>query len=272
MATLERPGAKIWYEVQGDGPALMFLHGRAGNAANWWRQAAHFTPDHRVVVVDQRAFGRSRCEPAAFQVDHMVDDIGAVLDASGIERAVLVCQSMSGITGLRFALAESDRVAGLMLCSTMGGITTPDLRARLRDYEAANTIELPDRAFAPGYRAREPELIALYEQLAAFNTGFDPSWRSRFSDPAVTLSPDSFDGYAVPTVFVVGEHDLFFPPSMAHEVAAYVPSATVADFADAGHSPYWEAPERFNALLADWLDRNARWQASRRRNAKSSSS
>ena len=262
MATLERPGAKIWYEVQGDGPALMFLHGRAGNAANWWRQAAHFTPDHRVVVVDQRAFGRSRCEPAAFQVDHMVDDIGAVL----------VCQSMSGITGLRFALAESDRVAGLMLCSTMGGITTPDLRARLRDYEAANTIELPDRAFAPGYRAREPELIALYEQLAAFNTGFDPSWRSRFSDPAVTLSPDSFDGYAVPTVFVVGEHDLFFPPSMAHEVAAYVPSATVADFADAGHSPYWEAPERFNALLADWLDRNARWQASRRRNAKSSSS
>lgn len=259
MATLERPGAKIWYEVQGDGPALMFLHGRAGNAANWWRQVAHFTPNHRVVVVDQRAFGRSRCDPEAFQVDHMVDDIGAVLDASGIERAVLVCQSMSGITGLRFALAEPGRVVGLMLCSTMGGITTADLRARLRDYEAANTIELPDRAFAPGYRAREPELFALYEQLAAFNTGFDPSWRSRFSDPAVTLSPDSFDGYAVPTVFVVGEHDLFFPPSMAHEVAAYVPSATVADFADAGHSPYWEAPERFNALLADWLSANASW-------------
>jgi len=263
MPTLERPGAQIWYEVRGDGPALLFLHGRAGNAANWWRQVAHFAPDYRVVVVDQRAFGRSRCEPEAFQVDHMVDDIGAVLDAAldagGIERAVLVCQSMSGIVGLRFALAQPARVAGLVLSSTMGGITTPDLRARLRDYEAANTIELPDRAFAPGYRAREPELFALYEQLAAFNTGFDPAWRTRFSDPAVTLSPDSFDGYAVPTVFVVGEHDLFFPPSMAHEVATYVPSATVADFPDAGHSPYWEAPERFNALLADWLAKTASW-------------
>lgn len=259
MPTLERPGAEIWYATQGDGPALMFLHGRAGNAANWWRQVAHFSPDYRVVVVDQRAFGRSHCEPEAFQVDHMVDDIGAVLDACDIERAVLVCQSMSGIFGLRFALAQPKRVAGLMLSSTMGGITTPDLRARLRDYEAANTIELPDRAFAPGYGAREPELLALYEQLAAFNTNFDPAWRTRFSDPAVTLSPDSFDGYGVPTVFVVGEHDLFFPPPMAHEVAAYVPAATVVDFSAAGHSPYWEAPERFNALLADWLAEHASW-------------
>ena len=259
MPTLDRPGAEIWYAARGDGPALMFLHGRAGNAANWWRQVAHFVPDHRVVVVDQRAFGRSRCDPEAFQIDHMVDDIGAVLDASGIERAAIVCQSMSGIIGLRHALAAPDRVAGLMLCSTMGGITTPDLRARLRDYEAANTIELPDRAFAPGYGAREPELFALYEQLSEFNSGFDPAWQVRFSDPAVTLAPDSFNGFAVPTVFVVGEHDLFFPPPMAHEVAAYVPSATVFDFTGAGHSPYWEAPERFNALLADWLERNACW-------------
>ena len=259
MPTLSRPGAEIWYDVQGGGPALVFLHGRAGNAANWWRQVAHFSPAHRVVTIDQRAFGRSSCGPEAFQVGHMVDDIGAVLDASGIERAAIVCQSMSGIIGLRFALAQPDRVAGLMLCSTLGGITTPGLRARLRDYEAANTIELPDRAFAPGYKAREPELFALYEQLAAFNTGFDPAWRTRFSDPAVTLSPDSFDGYDIPTLFVVGKHDLFFPPAMAHEVAAFVPAAMAIDFADSGHSPYWEAPDGFNQLTAIWLAENARW-------------
>lgn len=259
MPILNRTGAEIWYDVQGDGLALMFLHGRAGNGANWWRQVAHFAPTHRVITVDQRAFGRSRCEPEAFQVDHMVDDIGAILDASGIERAAIVCQSMSGIFGLRFAFAQPGRVAGLMLCSTMGGITTPDLRARLRDYEAANTVELPDRAFAPGYRESEPELFALYEQLAGFNTGFDPAWRTRFSDPAVTLSPDSFDGYEIPTMFVVGEHDLFFPPEMVHEVAAYVPGATAVNFAGAGHSPYWEEPERFNELLADWLTGNASW-------------
>ncbi len=259
MPLLERPGANIWYEARGDGPALLFLHGRAGNAANWWRQIAHFTPTHRVIVVDQRGFGRSACEPAAFHVDHMVDDIGAVLDARGVEHAAIICQSMSGISGLRFALAQPARVTGLVLCSTLGGITTPDLRAGLRDFESANTVELPDRAFAPGYGTREPELYALYEQLLAFNTGFDPAWRARLSDPAVTLSPDSFEDYAVPTVFIVGEHDLFFPPSMVHEVAAYVASATVIDFADAGHSPYWEAPDRFNTLLVDWLAANARW-------------
>lgn len=253
MPILNRPGADIWYEAHGDGPALLFLHGRAGNAANWWRQVAHFTPDHRVIVFDLRAFGRSRCDPEAFQIDHMVDDIGAVLDVCNVERAAIVCQSMSGIIGLRFALAAPERVAGLMLCSTLGGITTPDLRARLRKYEAANTFELPDRAFAPGYRDREPELFALYEQLGAFNTGFDPAWRTRLSAPDVSLSPDNFDGYDTTTMFVVGEHDLFFPPEMVREVAAYVPGAPAVMFGDAGHSPYWEDPDGFNQLTSIWL-------------------
>ena len=259
MPILARPGAEIWYEVRGDGPALMFLHGRAGNGASWWRQIAQFAPIHRVITVDQRAFGRSRCEPDAFQVAHMVDDIGAVLDAAGVERAAIVCQSMSGITGLRFALAAPERVAGLVLCSTLGGISTRDIRAQLRDIEAANTIGLPDRAFSPGYSAREPALYALYEQLLEFNDGFDPAWMKRFSGPEVSLTPDSFDAYDVPTAFIVGEHDLYFPPSMAHDVAAYLPAATVIDFAGAGHSAYWEAPEQFNSLLADWLASNARW-------------
>lgn len=257
MPILKRPGADVWYEVYGAGQALLFLHGRAGNGANWWRQIAHFAPTNRVIVVDQRAFGRSRCEAEAFTVDNMVADVDAVLDDCGVARAAIVCQSMSGIIGLRFALAAPDRLAGLMLCSTLGGITTSDLRARLRDFEAANSVELPDRAFAPGYREREPALMALYEQLMAFNDGFDPAWRTRFSDPEVVLSPDSFDGYNVPTMFVVGEHDLFFPPEMVHEVAAHVPSATVVDFAGAGHSPYWEEPDEFNVLLADWLAGNA---------------
>lgn len=253
MPLLARPGAEIWYEAYGDGPALLFLHGRAGNAANWWRQVAHFAPSHRVIVVDQRGFGRSTCALEAFQVSQMVDDIAAVLDAAGVASAAIVCQSMSGIIGLRYALAAPERVAGLMLCSTLAGITTADLRARLRDFEAANTVELPDRAFAPGYRQREPELMALYEQIFAFNTGYDPAWRTRFSDPEVVLSPDSFAGYDTPTLFVVGEHDLFFPPELAHQVAGYMPGARVADFAGAGHSPYWEEPARFNALLDDWL-------------------
>ena len=46
---------------------------------------------------------------------------------------------------------------------------------------------------------------------------------------------------------------------MAHEVAAFVPGATVFDFAGTGHSPYWEAPDRFNAMLADWLAATAGW-------------
>lgn len=259
MPFTNNDGVDIWYEAYGNGPAITFLHGRAGNGASWWRQIAHFSRTHTVVVFDQRGFGRSPCVRDDFRAEALSGDIAAVLDAAGVTRSLLVSQSMGGISAMRFARDFPDRTAGLIVSSSLAGIVPMEIRRRLAAFERANTVTLPDRAFAPGYSAREPALYELYKQILSFNTVFDPDWRARIAGADQSFEPADFSDYAVPTTFVVGEHDQFFPPAFVHEVAAWVPWATVIDVPDVGHSPYWEAPENFNEVVGNWLAVNAAW-------------
>lgn len=259
MPYIHNDGVELWYEVHGDGPAITFLHGRAGNGASWWRQLAHFSKHHTVIVFDQRGFGRSPCGRDDFRVEALSGDVAAVLDAAGVTRSALISQSMGGISAMRFARDYPDRTTGLVVSSSMAGIVPMEVRRRLATLERANTVTLPDRAFAPGYGDREPALYALYSQILSFNTVFDPDWRARIAGVDQSFGPDDFSGYTVPTTFIVGEHDQFFPPTFVHEIAAWVPGATVIDMPDVGHSPYWESPEAFNELVGNWLDGNAVW-------------
>lgn len=252
-------GIDIWYEKNGKGPAIVFLHGRAGNSASWWHQRAAFSNTHKVITFDQRGFGRSPCNRDVFCADMLANDVAAVMNAADTARAALVSQSMGGISAMRFAREYPERTSGLVVSSSMAGIVPMDIRRRLAELELANTVTLPDRAFAPGYSTREPALYELYSQILSFNTVFDPAWRAQIAGPEHSFGPKDFDDYNVPTMFVVGAHDQFFPPAFVHKIAAWIPNATVIDMPNVGHSPYWESPDEFNQVIRTWLDRNADW-------------
>jgi pimeloyl-ACP methyl ester carboxylesterase len=86
------------------------------------------------VAFDHRGFGRSTCAPEAIDPRHFASDLEAILDAAGVRRAALVCQSMGGWTGLPFAIAHPERSAALVLAGTRvacGRIReTPSVQAR----------------------------------------------------------------------------------------------------------------------------------------------
>ena len=253
MPCIKQSGAEVWFECEGECLPIILLHGRGGNSISWWRQLAAFQKNYKVVTLDQRAFGRSKCDAGSFQIQFMVEDILAIMDILKIDRAVLVCQSMSGIIGMKLGLSHPERIAGIVLCSTLGGISTPEMRERLRENEAKNKISLPDRAFAPGYSVREPELYKLYEKILNSNSGFNPDWQKGLSGKGISILPDELEGFSVPTIFIVGSEDMFFPPDMVYQAASYISHASVIELEGLGHSPYWEAPELFNQILSDWL-------------------
>ena len=256
MPCVKQFGAEVWFECEGEGLPIIFLHGRGGNSISWWRQLATFMKKYKVVNVDQRGFGRSKCDDGSFQIEFMVEDILAIMDAIKIDRAVLVCQSMSGIIGMKLGILHPERITGIVLCSTLGGISTPEIRKKLRENEAKNKLSLPGRAFAPGYSEREPELYKLYEKILDSNSGFNPGWQKHLSGKGISIRPDELKEFSIPTIFIVGSEDMFFPPVMVHQVALYISHASVIELEGLGHSPYWEAPELFNQILTDWLVKN----------------
>lgn len=261
MPTIERGSAKLYYEAGGSGPAIVFAHGAGGNRLSWFQQTPIFEAKHRVVRIDHRCFGRSACPIDDFHPKHFAADLLAILDAEKIDRAVLVCQSMGGWTGLPTALEAPERVAALVLCDTPGGLTSPAIleAAAQVGRDAASQGIQGNRALAPDFAEREPALAHLYDQIAGLNTGFDPSGLARLMAPEARITPVRLEGFAVPTLVIAGEYDQLFPASSLREVAQAIPGADYLEFPVCGHSVYFEDAPAFNRALADFIAARAAW-------------
>lgn len=258
MPTVSNADAQIYYEVHGDGPAILFAHGAGGNRMSWWQQVPHFAARFRVITLDQRCFGRSQCPAASFHPKYFADDALAVLDAVGVERAAFVCQSMGGWTGLRTSLHHPERVSCLVLGGTPAGIFTERVIAAAAQVAASATEAgiSGNAALAPDFPKREPALAWLYDQIAALNTGFEPRMLARMYDDAGRILPEQLDGFRVPTLMLAGEHDQLFAPDILHHVAALIPDAEIRDFPGVGHSAYFEAAETFNRLVDEFVSKH----------------
>jgi pimeloyl-ACP methyl ester carboxylesterase len=258
MPRVERPTASLYYEVCGDGPPLVFAHGAGGNTLVWWQQVPVFAARHRVVTFDHRGFGRSHCAAGHEQARHFAADLAAVLDAAGIERCALVCQSMGGWTGLQLALAQPRRVAALVLSGTPAGVLTPGVAEALRAIAAGSAAAAlaapvwnrPHPALAADICARDPARAFLYDQLAALNPA---GVLARTALHEVLTDPARLADWAIPTLLVGGAHDRLFAPAVLREVAAAIPGATFHEIPVAGHSPYFETPEQFNRVVGDFV-------------------
>ena len=251
MPKIESSGATIYYEVDGEGPAVVFAHGRGGNAASWWQQVPAFARSFRVIVFDHRGFGRSRCEAGQFSCDHFAGDILAILDAEGIDKAALVCQSMGGWGGLKLAVTQPQRVAALVLANTPGGLDTPRVNAAIA-HLASGAIPPGSAQLGKTFMASNPEAAFLCRQISGLNSNFPKSFLRLTRAGFVTL--EELAGYAVPTLVIKSPEDLLFPPDVMEEVAARIPGARLETIPCVGHSTYFEAPEVFNALVSKFLD------------------
>jgi 3-oxoadipate enol-lactonase len=248
-------GADIYYERHGTGPAILFCHGAGSNSATWWQQIPAFARHFTCIAYDHRGFGRSQATDEPFDPNVLVDDALAVLDAEGIDRAALVCQSLGGITGLRLALAHPERVWAFVPCDSPLGIAHGPMCASVARYAASGIARLEERALARSFREEQPELVGLYGQIHRFNPD-DETLRARvleLLEPAHAVATERLSSLACPTLFVVGAEDPLVTPAIVRDLAQWVPKSTVAVIEGAGHSPYFEKPKEFNALVLSFL-------------------
>ncbi|HSP56647.1 MAG TPA: alpha/beta hydrolase, partial [Dehalococcoidia bacterium] len=121
MPVAELNGATIYYEEQGKGFPVVFVHGAGGNHMSWWQQVPEFARHYRCVTFDQRGWGLSLDSDGAGP-SALIDDLGALLDHLEIQETFLVAQSMGGIACVGLSLRQPGRVKGLVLANTFAGM------------------------------------------------------------------------------------------------------------------------------------------------------
>ncbi len=248
----------LYYEVHGNGPALVLGHGAGGNHLVWWQQVPDLARDYRVIIYDHRGFGLSRDVPSGPGRRAFALDLHGLLEHLGVEEFAMVAHSMAGRTATPFAFLFPGRLRALICSGTVGGVMDQTVReARARHAETITGITLRERALGPGIQARDPRLAYLYHMLNRVNPPrprhflAPPRGMRHWQEP----SRAGLAGLPLPVLFLVGEHDQIVPPAVARAAHAALPGSEYVEIADAGHSAYFEQPEAFNQAVLDFLRR-----------------
>ena len=121
-------GASLYYEVTGEGHALVLLHAGIADRRMWDGQFEEFARDYRVVRYDRRGFGLSEMVEGPFS---HADDLRGLLDHLGIQSASFIGCSMGGAVAIDFVLNHPDRARALILvASAVGGFESDDPQPR----------------------------------------------------------------------------------------------------------------------------------------------
>lgn len=263
MNAIALRGATFHYDDVGPSTGLpvLLIHGHPFNRTLWAPQAkALAEAGYRAVTPDLRGYGRSSVTRGKVFLSDFADDLAALLDHLGIERAVVGGVSMGGQITMELQRRHPHRVRALVLSDTSAPAET--------DEGKAFRNRLADRLLAEGMDGYASEVID--KMLAAYNVTAMPALADRVlgmmraTDPhgaAAALRGraerpdyrDTLEAVRVPVLIVVGADDVYTPVADAEAIRALVPHATTAVIDRAGHLPGAEQPESFNAVLLDFL-------------------
>lgn len=239
------------------GRTLVLLHGYTGSQQDF----AHVLPKldryGHTIAYDQRGHGgaRSTAETGPIDLFVLADDLLALLDRQGIERAHLLGHSMGGMVLLRFALAHPSRVASLILVGTGASATLigpplePTLKHRLH---RALHRDIAHRLAASLYAS--DEVRARFERIVRENhRRVHPRAMILLNDAirsAVSVAP-RLGELKAPSTVIFGENDDQFAHD-APELAHRIPGARMVRIAHASHYPHFER----EAVFMEAIDRH----------------
>ena len=251
MAYLDREGVRIYYEAHGEGPAVLLSHGYSATSGMWTDQIEALKGSYRVVVWDMRGHGQSDSpgDPEAYSEAKTVEDMAAILDACGLESAVIGGLSLGGYMSLAFHLKHPARVRALMLFDTGPGFKNAEAREQwnLRAEEWAVGFETDglDALQQLGGDEKRKDAHRSAEGLAGAARGMLRQFDSRIIE--------SLPEIEVRALALVGADDgpfLGATDYMAHKIA----NASKVVIPDAGHAANLHQPKAFNQATLAFLD------------------
>lgn len=254
-------GERLYYQIGGEGDAVVLLHGGMLDLRQWDEQIGALTRSYRVLRYDARGYGRS---PLGGEPYSHHEDLAALLRELGIERAHLVALSNGSTIALDTAVAFPSIVRSLaigpapMTGYDLGAEFTASIRGILEAGAAGDSEQTRRRlwGFAPLHVAGSiPAVRERVDGMIVSDYSFahvKPSApaRMRVEPPAATR----LDEIRAPTLVVAGDGEMPVLLDQARFLARGIPGARLCVVAGAGHVVNMERPAEYERVILDWLE------------------
>jgi pimeloyl-ACP methyl ester carboxylesterase len=265
-------GHDVTYRQAGEGPVILLVHGIAGSSRTWREVTELLAADHTVIAPDLLGHGESAKPVGDYSLGAYASGLRDFLGVLGIPRATVVGHSFGGGVAMQLAYQHPECCERLVLVGS-GGLGR-EVTWMLRALSLPGTELLMPVIFPPFLRDRGNDLGRILHQRGVRSARVDEMWRSYASladspnrkaflrtlrsvidlgGQVVSAMDRIYLASFLPTLIVWGEHDDIIPVQHAHAAHAAIPGSRLEIFEDAAHFPHAEEPERFAAVLADFI-------------------
>lgn len=264
MPRTEANGIQVYYELHGPEGAdvLVLSNGVLMSTASWAFQTAVLAKHYRLLLYDCRGMWQSDHPPGPYSMELHADDLAALLDALGIERAHIGGASYGAEISMVFALKYPQKTQSLIVTSAVSHVD-PLLEGMIGTWIAATKSKDPDMLFQVVYpltfseawiEANQDTLNLARERYKTLD--FDAFLELLLAFSRLNITPD-LHRITAPALVVVGEQDIVKPRKYAEIIAREIPGAEYAIIPHAGHAAMWERPGIFNSLILGFLAKHS---------------
>lgn len=260
MTSLVTERGIIHYETFGRGRPVLLLHGWLGSWALWRDTIGILGKEFRTYALDFYGFGESGASSKdGYKVDDYVELVNQFMDKLGIVKAPLIGHSMGGTVALSTAIRHPEKVVKVCVIGSPVAGGSLNFLLKLSGYPAIARIFWISpfllKVFLGGYSylmakdgRKMSQMMAKDVSQITVNSFFQSIGTLRDTDLRARLGE-----VVVPTLGIYGKRDIIVDPKQNEILKQGVKGANISWYADAGHFPMLDTPERFNQELRSFL-------------------
>lgn len=253
-------GTRLYYEIEGLGQALVLIHSFSTDCRQWRDQVAFFASHYKVICYDMRGFGKSDV-PSGENYTH-AEDLKALLDHLGIEKAHILGHSLGGVVSTAFAILYPDQTLSMIGADpALEGFESddPDTQKLFTSINKIWTAGSVDAAkelwlqFSPWELAfNNPEVAPHLKQMIEDYSG----WHWVNENPHQPLDPlaiEQLEKIKSPTLLLIGNLNMSFYHLVVEVMLEKIPNSQRVYVSGTAHMLNMEDPDQFNAKLLKFL-------------------
>ncbi|ARZ63836.1 MULTISPECIES: alpha/beta fold hydrolase [Bacillus] len=250
----EYKNRKVFYNIEGSGPVILFLHGLGGNANNWLYQRQYFKEKWTVISLDLPGHGKS--EGLEINFKEYVNVLYELCKYLKLQKVVICGLSKGARVGIDFAIQYPDFVSSLIIVNAFPYLEPEDRKKRLEVYDLLslhdNGKKWADTLLEEmGVASNEVIVRGFYQSLQSIN----PVHIQRLFAELVDYDQRPLLlNISCSTLIIRGENDDFVPEKYVREFERRLKNTTFIEFKNSGHLPYLEQPSSFNMTVEKFLN------------------